>query len=218
MITNTYRDIPNSNTTEIAIYDDGRLRKGRIQFYKKDWKIVKKHTWVIDTKGYARCTRCNQLMHRLLLPKAKEVDHIDGNGWNNNGINLREVTHAQNMKNKKTSNKSNIPVGGLHWTGSTWRITLENDKKRRYVGSCPDLKDAICWKIRAEYLAYGEHSKNYRHVLKRMPRYYLVKWFPEIYTKLNQQFVASDIQRAHYKNTDMSIKRQVSIRKAGVAM
>jgi hypothetical protein len=48
-------------------------------------------------------------MHRIIMnpPKGMEVDHIDGNGLNNQKSNLRVVTHWQNMCNVHSSNGQN---------------------------------------------------------------------------------------------------------------
>lgn len=49
------------------------------------------------------------LMHRVILGAAKEmeVDHLDGDGLNNQRENLRCCTHSQNLKNRK-KHKNNI--------------------------------------------------------------------------------------------------------------
>lgn len=51
---------------------------------------------------YARC-RAAGYMHRFIMgyPSHKVVDHIDGNGLNNQRENLRVVTVAENNLNKR---------------------------------------------------------------------------------------------------------------------
>ena len=51
---------------------------------------------------YARC-RAAGYMHRFIMnyPGHKVVDHIDGNGLNNQRENLRVVTTAENNQNKR---------------------------------------------------------------------------------------------------------------------
>ena len=72
-----------------------------------DLELVSGHKWYpLKAKGsltiYARTSkdRQNISMHRLIMgfPKHGEVNHIDGNGLNNQRGNLEVVTHRQNIK------------------------------------------------------------------------------------------------------------------------
>lgn len=57
------------------------------------WYVTK-----CGTKWYARSRR-HGYMHRVLLPDARLVDHIDRDGLNNQRSNLRPATRAQNSLN-----------------------------------------------------------------------------------------------------------------------
>lgn len=68
-------------------------------------------------------------MHRMIMgaKDGEEVDHIDGNGLNNQRGNLRICTHAQNMQNRaKHKNGTTSQYKGVYW-----------DKfKERFVAQC----------------------------------------------------------------------------------
>lgn len=59
------------------------------------------------------------------------IDHIDGNRTNNKFENLREVTHTQNMQNRKMSKKNKSGFKGVTWDKSKcrWRAQIK-------VGGC----------------------------------------------------------------------------------
>ena len=78
-----------------------------------DYEWLSQFKWYAQKNGrtfYAR-RRAGKIkidMHRYILypPENKEVDHIDGNGLNNQKENLRVVTRRENLQNrhhKKTS-------------------------------------------------------------------------------------------------------------------
>jgi hypothetical protein len=54
-----------------------------------------------------------------------EVDHIDGNGLNNKWSNLRDVTHSENLINRKQLSSNNTSgVRGVFWniTRGQWSV------------------------------------------------------------------------------------------------
>src|SRR5690242_18197292 len=81
----------------------------------EDFIWLRKWTWRMDAFGYAvRHGRpdggriVHYRMHREIMDLAptkaadpREVDHIDGDVRNNRRANLRVVTHAQNMQNRR---------------------------------------------------------------------------------------------------------------------
>lgn len=68
-------------------------------------------------------------MHRMIMDAKDddEVDHVDGNGLNNQRVNLRICSHAQNMQNRaKHKNGGTSQYKGVYW-----------DKfEKRFVAQC----------------------------------------------------------------------------------
>ena len=86
-------------------------------------------------------------MHRqiLALPRARtpEVDHLDRNGLNNRRGNLRVVTHAQNLQNRRaqsgTSRFRNVTWNKNH---QRWHVALRLDGRNRHIGFFSDEEEA----------------------------------------------------------------------------
>lgn len=116
---------------------------------------------LINTVGYARddgylvvkigCRQCK--VHRLIweavhgtIPKGFEIDHINGVKSDNRISNLRLVTHAQNMQNRKRAHKNNVSskVKGVYFCKQTkkWRAMISVSGKKMHIGRFGSLMAA----------------------------------------------------------------------------
>ncbi|MDD4292006.1 MAG: HNH endonuclease [Clostridia bacterium] len=125
------------------------LSRGKVAIVDDETYIwLKKYKWTLSGSGkyalyYPKRNGKRRLiqMHRIIMNAKKReiVDHIDGNGLNNQKENLRIVTHRQNMLNKKNLKKK---IGiTRHQKGYWARIRVE--KKHISLGVYENEDDAI---------------------------------------------------------------------------
>lgn len=99
-------------------------------------------------------------MHRFILgvtDRNLEVDHIDGNGLNNQRINLRVCTHQQNCFNKKHS-PSRSGFRGVKQVGSRWMAYITIDGKQKYLGMFPTAPQAARAYNQSAIQIFGEFA------------------------------------------------------------
>jgi hypothetical protein len=105
------------------------------------------------------------LVHRLIamafikdFDPEKQVDHIDGNKKNNIPSNLREVSHAENLRAKRKKREGvSSQYRGVHWhrRNKKWQVLLSVDSKRKYIGSFDcEHEAAIAWNKAALEVGY----------------------------------------------------------------
>lgn len=104
----------------------------------------------------------NFFMHRLLLNISSNdlfVDHIDGNGLNNQRSNLRICTRNENQQNRPKNKNNKSGYKGVYWNTERgkWQADIMVDKKKVYLGRFDNVelaakayKDAAL-KYHAEY-------------------------------------------------------------------
>lgn len=109
-----------------------------------------------DRQGYGRIgiNHKNYKMHRLVWLyvhgkwPSRQIDHINGIRNDNRLINLREATHAENMRNYPTRKDSTSGVKGVHWHRgrNSWAASCSVDGKRCHLGyfiNISEAKDAV---------------------------------------------------------------------------
>lgn len=92
-----------------------------------------------------------------------EVDHIDGDGLNNQRCNLRHATRTQNKTNtgKYRNNKSGFK--GVYWDprANKWRAQIRANGKKYCLGLFTEAEDAhaaYCAASDAHHGAFGRHT------------------------------------------------------------
>jgi len=128
----------------------------QVQIDDEDFEILSTRKWNAhqDTNTvYARRnTKINSkdktfLMHRQILnisdPKIK-VDHIDGNGLNNQRSNLRVCTNAENCRNRTINKNNKSGFKGVFWRKdiSKWAAEIKVNGKNISLGFHADINDA----------------------------------------------------------------------------
>jgi len=93
-------------------------------------------------------------------PGDLHVDHIDNNTQNNNPLNLRLATHAENTRNsvKQRNNTSGCPGVGWHKQHGKWCARIKVNGKYAHIGLFDNITDAIAARKAKESVIFGEYS------------------------------------------------------------
>jgi hypothetical protein len=107
---------------------------------KRKWQAKQgQNTWYAVRSDHVR-------MHRLILdaPSGIEVDHIDGNGLNNQRCNLRLATKDQNQHNSVIRSDNTSGLKGVHLDkrSGSWVAQITVRGKTLHLGCFVKAKDA----------------------------------------------------------------------------
>lgn len=105
---NKYRFV--DNVCYIDCFNTKGVLTGSIIIDKEDYDLIKDYQWHIENsrKGlqYGQASTCSKLptktirIHRLLIPNAIQIDHINHNGLDNRRVNIRACNNRENNCNK----------------------------------------------------------------------------------------------------------------------
>ena len=102
-------------------------------------------------------------MHSSIMktPKGMEIDHIDGDGLNNQKSNLRICTHSENIKNRTKSKNNKSGFKGVCWNKEKkkWKVYISSNKKLFHLGYFLDKEEAYKAYCDACLKYHGEFSK-----------------------------------------------------------
>lgn len=134
----------------------------------EDFEYFNQFRWYYDIGNYAyRRIKTKKIwLHRALMKSSKDfvIDHIDGNGLNNQKSNLRICTHQQNIMNRN-KNIGNNKYRGIYtypYNPNRWCVSLKrriNNKIIRYRGSTTSEESAILLYNQKAKEFYGEFAK-----------------------------------------------------------
>lgn len=101
-------------------------------------------------------------MHKEILGAPPEegmiTDHINGDGLDNRRCNLRFVTHAQNMQNRRDKRGTSL-YRGVSASKGKWVAVLCHNGVRTRLGTFADEIDAARAWDEAASAAYGEYAR-----------------------------------------------------------
>ena len=82
-----------------------------------------------------------------------EIDHIDHNSGNNRPGNLRECTHAENMRNMRPNARNTSGYNGVNWHKplGKWRASVVNKGKKIHLGYFDKIEDAVAARAAANH-------------------------------------------------------------------
>jgi len=97
---------------------------------EEDFERVMRYKWQANTSGdgkfYAQrviravnAKSVIQQMPQFILNTQRMVDHRDGNGLNNTGLNIRVCTPMQNARNRPVASRNKAGFKGVHPTKGT---------------------------------------------------------------------------------------------------
>lgn len=122
----------------------------------QDYRVLNKYRWypiqggdtfyAIRNSSMIKGKKTSIRMHREIMnpPFNLEIDHIDGNGLNNQRKNLRIVNSSQNQHNSKKPKHNTSGYKGISWNKEKKKFTAQIviNGKQIYLGSFSDIKKA----------------------------------------------------------------------------
>lgn len=107
-------------------------------------------------------------LHRCITDTCSElvVDHINHDTLDNRIVNLRQITQAQNLQNKKGPSKNNKSTGVRGVVKSTkhkkYIVKINHEGKTKHIGLYSDLEDAkkAYETARAKYFPFSHEAMN----------------------------------------------------------
>lgn len=155
------------------------LPGGYVAFVDDDlWPLVRLYTWHVaksrntyyawtnvrhpekEELAYTR-KGMHQLVMGTQLGDGQQIDHVDGNGLNNQRSNLRFATTQQNMANRQAMSGGSSSYKGVHWDKRTqkWRAQISVNGKQRHLGVFTDELEAAQAYDKAALEAHGEFAR-----------------------------------------------------------
>lgn len=119
--------------------------RGEVLIDDADYPLVRDYSWHIHHSGrntYARAwiNGRREYMHRLILPGAVLIDHINMNGLDNRRENLREITRAGNALNSRLRIDNTTGVRGVYYHKASGKYAAY--RRGVYLGLHPTVESA----------------------------------------------------------------------------
>ena len=118
---------------KVALVDDEDYDR----LMKNNWYAFKDRNVIYALRCVGRNVKV-RMPHDILGFKTANgmmVDHIDGNGLNNQKSNLRIVTNRENQQNRHVGDSSKYPGVSYNKAVGKWQSSITTNKVRTHFGS-----------------------------------------------------------------------------------
>lgn len=163
---NNYRVAGDTATLELTDRHGNKVGETLIDAADLPMLLEFGHRWSLRRekkrrKSYAKTKSGSLLLHRLLVPDAPQVDHINGNGLDNRRANLRACTNAENQRNRGRSANNKSGYKGVRWHAASrrWRAQIVSDGQQRTLGHFYSPEAAARAYDRAARQLHGEFAR-----------------------------------------------------------
>jgi hypothetical protein len=120
-----------------------------------------------NDKGYITLTIFGRqyVLHRVIYAIVRghwptdEIDHKDGNPLNNRWLNLRDASHAQNMRNKKMPSNNTTGLKGVIKRDAKFTARISHDGRNIWLGTYDSAQEAHAAYDKAARLFFGEFAR-----------------------------------------------------------
>lgn len=95
-----------------------------------------------------------------------QIDHDNGRPLSNAVSNLRDITHAENTKNKAMTTRNKSGVMGVHWCkkDKRWVAQISIGNRSKHLGQYREIEDAVVARKTAER-DLGFHKNHGRPIM-----------------------------------------------------
>lgn len=136
----------------------------------QDLHLVEDGFWyIVETQGLTYARRHDKMidgkqtytcMHNVIM-SSKWIDHIDGNGLNNQRSNLRLTTNSLNQANSHKQQGTHSRYKGVTWNknNSRWQAYANREGIRYYGGCFIDEKEAAHARDELMLELFGVHAR-----------------------------------------------------------
>jgi hypothetical protein len=152
--------------TIISTSDLEKVKNFNVTWYAH-WKESAHSFYVISNLRNQNNQYVPVYLHRFLLdnPKGLVVDHINHDSLDNTRWNLRAITHAENIQNRRGANRNNISgIRGVNWhkLRKKWVARLMVNGKYIGLGCFEDIKEAekAVIEARKKYMIIQEQRRS----------------------------------------------------------
>lgn len=156
----------------IDCFDTKGNLKGTIIIDKEDFDCVKNYQWHIENSRrnlqYGQASTNGLLptktirIHKIIIPNAIQVDHINHNGLDNRKSNLRACNNRENNCNKSFQRNPKSGYTGIRYNEKvgSYYVRIMVHKKEISLGHYKTLEDAIEARKQGELRYFGEFRYN----------------------------------------------------------